>query len=92
MSEKERPAATAIADRTGICTWTMSDARLRRQQQCELIWQIGPRALFELFDQLDRHHCLGDDLDRRLIRFAALDLKFYGPSEVINSRLPRFDS
>jgi hypothetical protein len=29
--------------------------------------------MFELLDELDRHHDLGDDLDRRLDRYADLD-------------------
>jgi hypothetical protein len=31
------------------------------------------RAVFELFDELARHHGIGDDIDRRLARYAALD-------------------
>jgi hypothetical protein len=29
--------------------------------------------VFELVDELDRHHALGDDLDRRLARYAAVN-------------------
>ena len=48
-------------------------ARLRRQRQVERIHRLGARVLFELVDELDRHHGLGDDLDRRPERYAALD-------------------
>ena len=34
--------------------------------------RLGARVIFELVDELDRHHGLGDDLDRRLQRYAAL--------------------
>jgi hypothetical protein len=46
--------------------------RLRRQRQIERICRI-PRLAFELLDAFDRHHDLGDDLDRRLYRYADLD-------------------
>jgi hypothetical protein len=39
-----------------------------------LIWRLGARVLFELLDQLDRHHRLGEDLDARLSKYAATDL------------------
>jgi hypothetical protein len=47
--------------------------RLQRQRHVERIHGLGARAFFELIDELDREHLLGDDLDRRLERFAALD-------------------
>ena len=47
--------------------------RPRRQRQVAVIVRLGPRAFFELLDELDRHHGLGEDLDRRLERYAALD-------------------
>jgi hypothetical protein len=74
MSEGGRPAASAIAAGAGICacTWTASDTRLRRQRQCEKNWRLGARVLFELLDELYRHHYL-EGLDRRLSRYAALD-------------------
>jgi hypothetical protein len=34
MSEERGPAARASADRAGIYAWTVSNTRLRRQQQC----------------------------------------------------------
>jgi hypothetical protein len=39
-----------------------------------LIWRLGARVLFELIDELDRHHHLGEDLDARLSKYAAADL------------------
>jgi len=73
MSRVVRPAASALANRAGISTWTPSDTRLRRQRQCELIWRFRPRVIFELIDELDQHHGLGEHLDRRLSGYAALD-------------------
>src|SRR5215471_4257656 len=46
--------------------------RLRRQRQVEQICRV-PRLVFELLDELDRHHGLGADLDRRLARYAEAD-------------------
>jgi hypothetical protein len=37
------------------------------------VHRLGPRVLFELVDELDRVHGLGDDVDRRLERYARLD-------------------
>jgi hypothetical protein len=47
--------------------------RLCRQRQVERLHALGARVVFELLDELDRHHRLGDDLDRRLDRYASLD-------------------
>ena len=47
--------------------------RLHRQRLVERVHRLGARALFELVDELDRHYGLGDDLDRRLERYARLD-------------------
>jgi hypothetical protein len=47
------------------------DSRLRRQRQCETIWRLGPRTLYELLAEIERYG-LGD-LDERLARYAALD-------------------
>ena len=47
--------------------------RLRRQRHVEKLHRLGARVLFELVDELDRHHGLGDDLDRRLEAYAGLD-------------------
>jgi hypothetical protein len=49
--------------------------RARRRRLIEAIHALGSRVLFELIDELDRHHGLGRDLDRRLARFAAIDPK-----------------
>ena len=47
--------------------------RLHRPRLVERVHRLGARAVFELVDELDRAHGLGDDLDCRLERFAALD-------------------
>ena len=47
--------------------------RLRRRRQIERIYALGVRAVFEVIDEIDRRHGLGDDLDRRLARYARLD-------------------
>jgi hypothetical protein len=46
--------------------------RLRRQRQVERIWRLGARVVFELIDELARHHDIAD-VDYRLTRYAALD-------------------
>jgi hypothetical protein len=69
---KGRSAALArAADRKGIHGWTPSDTRLRRQRQCETIWLLGARVLFELIDEVDHVH--GADLDASLERYATLN-------------------
>jgi hypothetical protein len=47
--------------------------RLRRQRLVERVCALGARAVFELVDELDRHLGIGDDLDRRLQRYADAD-------------------
>jgi hypothetical protein len=47
--------------------------RLRRQRQVEAIYQLGPRVLLELLNEIDRHNGLGNDLDQRLAEYAAID-------------------
>ena len=47
--------------------------RLRRQHLARQLHGLGARVLFELVDELDRVHGLGDDLDRRLERYAGAD-------------------
>jgi hypothetical protein len=47
--------------------------RMPWQRMVEL-WHLGARVLFEFVDELDCHHCLGDDLDRRVERYVGLDL------------------
>ena len=44
---------------------------LRRQRDVERICRI-PRLVFELLNELGRHHGLADDIDRRLAAYAAL--------------------
>jgi hypothetical protein len=52
-----------------------SDCRiaLGRQRQVQAICRV-PRLVLELLNKLDRYHGLGDDLDRRLEKYAAVDL------------------
>ena len=52
---------------------TQASPRLQRQRHVEQVHRLGARVIFELVDELDRHHGLGDDLDRRLERYAGLD-------------------
>ena len=47
--------------------------RLRRQRHVEQVNRLGARAVFELVDELDRVHGLGDDLDPRLEAYPGLD-------------------
>src|SRR5438477_795341 len=47
--------------------------RHRRQHLARQLHGLGARVVLELIDELDRVHGLGDDLDRRLERYAALD-------------------
>lgn len=49
-------------------------ARARRERLVTALHRLGPRVVFELLDELDRHLGLGDDIDRRLERYARLDL------------------
>jgi hypothetical protein len=65
MNRRNGPPAAALR-RAAI-------RRLRRQRNVERIHRLGPRVTFELIDELDRHHRLGDDLDERLARYARLD-------------------
>jgi hypothetical protein len=50
-----------------------AEQRLRREHLARRVHQLGARALFEFIEELDRDHGLGDDLDRRLERYAAVD-------------------
>lgn len=47
--------------------------RLRRQCAVERVHRLGARVVYELLDEIDRYHDLGDDLDCRLDRYAALN-------------------
>jgi hypothetical protein len=49
--------------------------RLQRQRAVERVHRLGARVTFELFEDLARRYPeIADDLDRRLDRFARLDL------------------
>ena len=68
-----RVAAESEASLIQNPSHTQAQRRLRRQRHVEQIHRLGARVIFELVDELDRHHGLADDLDRRLERYAALD-------------------
>jgi hypothetical protein len=82
--EKENPAPLAGGNRAGIgyaeqrsftggSLKRQAQQRLRRQHLARQVHHLGPRVLFEFIDELDRHHRLGDDLDRRLEKYASAD-------------------
>jgi hypothetical protein len=71
---KRKPAALAGAGRRGIGRRELPlDIRLRRQRQVARICSLGARVVFELIDEIDRAHGLGEALWRRLERYADLD-------------------
>jgi hypothetical protein len=48
--------------------------RLRRQQLARRVHRLGARVVFELIDEIARHHDdLADDIDRRLASYASLN-------------------
>ena len=47
--------------------------RQRRQRMAAAVHALGARVLFELIDEIGRHHDIDADVDRRLGRYAALD-------------------
>lgn len=47
--------------------------RLQLQRMVAAVHALGPRAVFELLDEIGRHHDIANDIDRRLERYAALD-------------------
>lgn len=50
------------------------ERRLRRRQHLvRQLHRLGARVVFELLDELGRHHGIDADLDRQLERYAALD-------------------
>jgi hypothetical protein len=49
--------------------------RLRRMRLVERVHRLGPRVMYELLDEFDRHYGIGADLDRRLERYAGLDAR-----------------
>jgi hypothetical protein len=65
-----RHALHGIARPTAQAPWRKA---LRRQRQVRQICQT-PRLVLELLNELDRHYNLGDSLDRRLEKYAAVDL------------------
>ena len=75
-----RPDRTAADIETGLeqpvntisAAQSQALARLRRQRQVERICRI-PRLVAELLDEIGRHYGIGDDIDRRLERYAAID-------------------
>ena len=47
---------------------------LRRQRQVEALHRLGARVVFELADEIARHHSeIAADLDARLARYANAD-------------------
>ena len=53
---------------------TLALARLRRQRAVAQLHRLGPRTLAEPVDKLRRHYpAIADDIDQRIIRFAALN-------------------
>ena len=84
MLEKENPAPLAGGNRAGTLQAryavdiretlrNQAARRLRRQRHVEQVHRLGARVLFELLDELGRHHGIEDDIGRRLERFASLD-------------------
>jgi hypothetical protein len=84
MVEKENPAPLAGGNRAGTLQAShavdireglqnQAQRRLQRRRHVEQIHRLGARAVFELVDELDRVHGLGDDLDRRLGAYAGLN-------------------
>jgi len=55
-------------------TWRVA---LRRQRHVQQICRT-PRLVYELLNELDRCHDLGESLDRRLAKYAAVDLSLLG--------------
>ena len=84
MPKIENPAPLAGGNRAGILQVgfavgirenlkNQAQRRLQRQHHVEQVHRLGARVIFELLNELDRVHGLGDDLDRRLERYARLD-------------------
>ena len=61
------------ADSTRPNAWQAEARRLRRQRLVQRLYRLGPRAVFELVDEIGRRHGITDEVDRRLAAFAALD-------------------
>jgi hypothetical protein len=85
MSERERPAPLVVSGNLAgdngsgqaLVPQSISRsqylARVRRERLVAVVHGLGPRAVFELLDELDRHHGLSPDIDGRLERYAGLD-------------------
>jgi hypothetical protein len=84
MPHKENPVALPGADRAGIryaeqqsftrdSLKRQAQQRLRRQRLARHVHRFGARVLFELIDEIARHHDIEADVDRRLARYASLD-------------------
>ena len=84
MPKIENPAPLAGGNRAGILQAgfavdireslkNQAQRRLQRQRHVEQVHRLGARVFFEFVDELDRVHGLGDDLDRRLERYAGAD-------------------
>lgn len=50
-----------------------ADRRRRRQRLVERLHRLGARVVFELLDEIARHHGIEADIDARLARYAAID-------------------
>ena len=50
-----------------------AERRLRRQRLAQRVHRLGARVLFELLDEIGKHHGLAEDIDRRLAAYAILD-------------------
>jgi hypothetical protein len=44
-----------------------------RRRHVERLHHLGPRVVYELLDEIARHHDIGADVDRRIARYAELD-------------------
>jgi hypothetical protein len=60
------------SDTTLFAVRLLTIGRLRRKRHVERLYSLDARAVFEL-DEIARHHGIGDDLDRRLARYATVD-------------------
>jgi hypothetical protein len=80
MREIENPVALAGADRAGIrhaeqrsftrdSLKRQAQQRLRRQHLARQVHRLGPRVLFEVIDEIARHHDIAEDVDRRLAAY-----------------------
>jgi hypothetical protein len=78
---KENPAPRGGGDRASNgFAWPASFTRrseenqaFSRRRHVERLYRLGARAVYELLDEIGRHHGIVADVDRRLARFAALD-------------------